>query len=39
VLFAVSAGLSNGAGGIGNVSDTQALAEFKQIALLALAQL
>lgn len=39
VLFAVSAGLANGAGGIGNVSDTQALAEFKQIALLVLAQL
>jgi hypothetical protein len=39
VIFAVSAGLVNGAGGIGNVSDAQALDEFKQIALLILAQL
>jgi len=39
VIFLVSAGLANGAGGIGNVSDTQALDEFKQIALLVLTQL
>ena len=39
VVFLVSAGLVNGAGGIGNVSDAQALDEFKQVALLALAQL
>lgn len=39
VVFLVSAGLVNGAGGIGNVSDAQALDEFKQIALLVLAQL
>lgn len=39
VLFEVNAGLVNGAGGIGNVTDTQALVEFKQIALLVLAQL
>jgi hypothetical protein len=35
----VNAGLVNGAGGIGNVSDAQALDEFRQIALLVLAQL
>jgi hypothetical protein len=39
VIFVVSAGLVNGAGGIGNVTDTQALVEFKQIAQLVLAQL
>jgi hypothetical protein len=39
VIFLVSAGLVNGAGGIGNVADVQALDEFKQIALLVLAQL
>jgi hypothetical protein len=39
VVFMVSAGLVNGAGGIGNVSDAQALDDFKQIALLVLAQL
>jgi hypothetical protein len=39
VIFMVSAGLVNNAGGIGNVSDTQALEVFKQIALLILAKL
>ena len=39
VVFLVNAGLVNGAGGIGNVSDAQALDEFRQIALLVLAQL
>jgi len=39
VGFLVSASFANGAGGIGNVSDAQALDEFKQIALLVLAQL
>jgi hypothetical protein len=39
VVFLVSAGLVNGAGGIGDVSDAQALGEFKQVALLVLAQL
>lgn len=39
VVFIISAGLVNGAGGIGNVTDAQALAEFEQIAPLVLAHL
>ena len=39
MVFLVNAGLFNGAGGIGNVSDAQALDEFRQIALRVLAQL
>ncbi len=39
VIIMVNAASVNGAGGIGNVSDAQALDEFKQIAALVLAQL